>query len=383
MSSHLDSFKESLSADDVEEDIEFAAFDPESNSQSTTLEEAAPDAGAPNWFKPKTSPAGESDNSSSDSNDVEFASADDSLKQLNLKEPPPPPKKSDKKRKTRGSKPAPPPLDKKRKSASDPAATLEAEPEEEAEPVKWQRRIVLWFLSAAAGGYGISLLFHFIVLIALSLIIYSTMDENEAISMTLSDADGLLTDLEETVMLETAPAGGAEQFAELKPVALEDSPQSEASIDIPSMMGKGEGDGGSDDDGFAFRMPTGGGVTKKGSFSAWTVPKDPKPGQDYQIVIRIKLSKSSRKYRVDDLSGTVIGTDGYNLVIPFDRRKLDKTKAEKNGKLLPVKPGEYLKIVNNHVQLVVDIPGAAGLVKDTIEVRSKKLKENQKLVIEF
>jgi hypothetical protein len=401
MSSHLERFQESSSAGDLDGDIEFAAVEPEPTSEAAnSLEEAAhakrvcserssavsapigdfgsqinqplvaPAIDAPNWFKPKNN-----------SLDVEAPPK--------LVEPPPLPSRKSKSKtrsKDRNGAAAKNSDSKRKPSAADSkpgAIPIDAELEEEAEPVAWHRHVFLWLMSAAAGGYGISLLFHFIVLIALSLVIYSTMDENEAISMTLTNTDGIVTDLDEMVMLETAPSGGAEQFAELRPVDLDQSPQTEAAIDIPSILGSGDGDTGGDDDGFAFKMPTGGRVSKKGSFAAWTVPKDPKPGQDYQIVIRIKLPKSSRKYRVDDLSGMVIGTDGYRLAIPFDRDKPGKTKAEKNGKLLPVEPGDYLRIVNSHVQLVVDVPGAASLVKDTIEVRSKKLKEDQKLEIEF
>ena len=48
-----------------------------------------------------------------------------------------------------------------------------------------------------------------------------------------------------------------------------------------------------------------------------------------------------------------------------------------------VKPTDFLKIVDEHVQIMVKIPGAAGLVRDTIEVRSKLLREEQRLQIVF
>jgi hypothetical protein len=64
----------------------------------------------------------------------------------------------------------------------------------------------------------------------------------------------------------------------------------------------------------------GGGAPKnavtKGSFTAWTVPEDPEPGQDYVIVIEIKLPEKVRRYPLKDLSGMVVGTDGWRQAIP-------------------------------------------------------------------
>ena len=382
MSSHLNSFQESLSADE-DEDVEFAAFDPEHDDSSPIADdEAAPTLSPPNWFKPKTDapqPEQLATPDDADSLDFEFAPAPDAGTSTASTKTARPKTKSkvDKKQ----SPPAIP--DRKRPSKSPKAAEEKVveTSEEDLEELKWHEHAIRWLKSGAAGGFGISLIFHFILLIALSFVIYSSMDDNEPISMVMSDVDGIPSELEESALLEMESSGGEiNAMPEFKAVALEETQKSDM-VDMASILGSGEGAG--DDDGFTFSMPTGGRVSKKGSFAAWTVPKDPKPGQEYQIVIRIKLPKSSRKYRVDDLSGFVIGTDGFRLAIPFDRNKPDRTKAEKNGVLLPVEPRDYLRIVDSHVQLVVSVPGGASLVKDTIEVRSKKLKEEQKLEIEF
>lgn len=401
MSSQLNSFQEFGSADDVG-DVEFAAFDPESGDSAAVAarNESVAEAVPPNWFKRKANADAAPTRSDNPAIAVrESASEPAELNampsQFTLVEPPPLPSK-----KSKFAKPAKPaivapsrkpvaeksgkPSPKDKKSG---AALVVAESDgedEKSEPLKWHQHFVRWFKTAAAGAYGVSLIFHFLLLLSLSLVIYSTLDDNDAISMTMSDEDGLPMNLEDTVLLETALSGGqVDSMPQFKQVLLSDASQSETSMDIASMLGSGEGSGGGDDDGFAFKMPTGGGVTKKGSFAAWTVPKDPKPGQEYQIVIRVQLPKSSRQYRVDDLSGTVIGTDGYRLSIPFDNRNPSATKAEKNDRLLPVSAGDYLRIIDDHVQLVVAVPGGASLVKDTIEVRSKRLKEEQRLEIEF
>jgi len=101
------------------------------------------------------------------------------------------------------------------------------------------------------------------------------------------------------------------------------------------------------------------------------------------IVIRIKTPERSRTYRITDLSGELVGTDGYRLGIPIDRSHPDKTVTEKGGRLVPVRSSDKLRVVKGHVQIMVKVPGAPSLVRDMIELRSKMLKEEQKLEIVF
>lgn len=105
-------------------------------------------------------------------------------------------------------------------------------------------------------------------------------------------------------------------------------------------------------------------AVSKGSFSAWTEPRDPDPGQRYVIVIQVRLPKSLREYRGSDLTGMVIGTDQYKQAIKF--RTNDK---------FPVKDGA--------VEIRISVPGAAKLVRDTIRIESRLLREKQTLKIEF
>ena len=110
-------------------------------------------------------------------------------------------------------------------------------------------------------------------------------------------------------------------------------------------------------------MPKSGAVSK-GGFTAWTEPPDPAPGENYLIIIQIKLPPTLKRYPRKDLSGKVIGTDGYEQDI----------RGQTEG---------YLPIKGNETQLVVQLPGAARLVKDRIDIKSKMLKEAQILEIEF
>ena len=129
--------------------------------------------------------------------------------------------------------------------------------------------------------------------------------------------------------------------------------------------GYGEGTGRGSDTGTglpAINVPSF--AVSKGSFSAWTEPRDPDPGQQYVIVIQVRLPKTLREYRASDLTGMVIGTDLYKQVIKF-----------KSTEKFPVNEGA--------VEVRVSVPGAAKLVRDTIRIESRLLREKQILKIEF
>ena len=128
--------------------------------------------------------------------------------------------------------------------------------------------------------------------------------------------------------------------------------------------GDGEGQGDGVGDGLnvgGFKMPAGGKAVKKGSFTAWTVPEDPKPGEDYKIIIQVKYKLRNQKLTPTDITGSVIGTDQYRLMI-----------SQYTSEIIP-----------EANQVVVHIPGASARVRDTIRVYSALLKENQRLEIVF
>ena len=114
-----------------------------------------------------------------------------------------------------------------------------------------------------------------------------------------------------------------------------------------------------------FSKPGGGrGVARRGKFSAWTVPSDPKPFQNYLIVIEVQWPKTRDKKLLEarrtDLTGTVEGTDQYFQII------------EQTG-----------KFIQKSSQMVIAVPGAERNVEDTIKVRSRILDEEQELRITF
>ena len=109
---------------------------------------------------------------------------------------------------------------------------------------------------------------------------------------------------------------------------------------------------------------------KAGSFTVWTIPADPKPKQNYILVIQVDLPKALRlrKYPMRDLYGSVKGTDGYRLQLPHpDSRR-------RRG---------FLPIKNGKVELLVPVHGGDNLVRDRIKVGSRLLDESQDLELVF
>ncbi len=155
------------------------------------------------------------------------------------------------------------------------------------------------------------------------------------------------------------------------------------------------------------------GAVTKGSFTVYTIPADPQPKQDYDVVIEVKLPASATNYSASDLSGCVIGTDKYVYVMNRGTYTYGLSKSSIGaGGLL----GGYFNTSANGLPQVVNsctdlnsvpdtafvdlfapsfvgesqkatfkirIPGAAVLVKDRIQVQSTLLNESQNFDITF
>lgn len=132
---------------------------------------------------------------------------------------------------------------------------------------------------------------------------------------------------------------------------------------IGNGTGGGEGDGSALEAGAPMVNVPARAVTK-GSFSAWTEPEDPQPFEPYVIIISVRLPEKIKKYRPRDLSGIVLGTDGYKQLIRFSTSQVVDPEA-------------------GVVQFQIQVPGARQLVRDTIRIESKLLKEKQVLQLEF
>jgi len=229
-----------------------------------------------------------------------------------------------------------------------------------------------WFLSAVAAGYGISLLFHCALLIAMSLYYFSDyVQENYIESSIASDEESMVFDDVMDVRIDM-PAGDLATSESLETAMnMELSPNAanqmvtgvEDSVDSLFNEGGDSGNGGA-----SFLVPKNAKIFTKGSFTAWTEPNDPGPNEDYSIVITVRLPDRVKRYRATDLSGQVVGTDGYKQNIPGPEYRRGSV---------------YLPVVDRHAQLIIEVPGGGPRVQDTIEIRSTTLKEEQKLVIEF
>lgn len=242
-----------------------------------------------------------------------------------------------------------------------------------------------WLSREALGSYAVSLTAHLLIALVLSLFVFHREVAHMGLNTFLLGGDGGTggeggEGLDDSNLLEIDPAAGQAQPAvdtvlsanavtdALGPNAIA-APEGIGAVALSgdgpgSGNGKGDKDGDGTGDGFGvggFSMPEGGKVVRKGSFTAWTVPQDPAPGEDYKIIIQVQYKDRKQKLSPRDITGTVAGTDLFRLVI-------SKYTAE------------FIPEAN---QVVVNIPGAAARVHDTIKIYSTILKENQRLEIDF
>ena len=184
------------------------------------------------------------------------------------------------------------------------------------------------------------------------------------------------------------PAGGGDDFA------LQMSQQLQRSgVGLPRNVGDDIWNGlpgadatgsGGDGAGVLLKVPKSGLAVTKGSFTAFTIPAQPRPRQSYSIVIEIRVANDAKKFRVSDLTGQVRGSDGYAQKLPFDARSPNASGYPvENQSIKTLDNSAILDVVDNRVQLVIKVPGAAKLVKDEIRIRSKKLREEQVLTLVF
>ena len=234
----------------------------------------------------------------------------------------------------------------------------------------WLKR---WISNQGMIGIGFSLLVHTLALLILACIYVSQVRKVDEVSLwgTAGNSDEVTDTVIETDLPGDIDAG---ESAPLQMTNVSEALDSIGPMGVVAEstrvggLGGGNGHGrGESGDGSGMgvagpKVP--GHAQTKGSFSAWPDPRDPKPGEDYFIVIQIRLPKNITKYRGSDVSGNVIGTDGYRQAIRF-------------------KANETLDVEEGAVQMRIFVPGAARLIRDTIRVESKILKEKQTFEIEF
>ena len=139
-----------------------------------------------------------------------------------------------------------------------------------------------------------------------------------------------------------------------------------------------------DGGGILLKVPEAGFAVTKGSFTAFTIPANPEPLKPYRIVIEVRLPGDVNKYRVNDLKGEVIGTDGYKQFLPYDKAMPSAARAPAaNGREVILTSSSSIDVIKNRVQIIIVVPGARNLVKDRIKIRSRRLREEQELTLTF
>ncbi len=224
-------------------------------------------------------------------------------------------------------------------------------------------------MKESLGSFACSALVHGLVLLGLGCFIWNST-EHELIGIVggFAGPEDLTADPFIDSELALDPGGSS---IPVEMVSVSDQLTSENSrTEIPALPGGvGAGTGTGEGDGTAselsapmVRIPDS--AVTKGSFTAWTEPEDPVPYKDYIIIIRVQLPSNIQKYRARDISGLVIGTDGWKQPIRFPS-------------------SQVLQPEEGAVFFQVKVPGARQLVRDTVRIESKLLKEKQVLNLEF
>lgn len=254
-------------------------------------------------------------------------------------------------------------------------------------PACWKR----WLVSNDAFGYATSLALHLILLVLLSIWFVDEVGSG-TFSTLASQSDNESIEFDKLLDTRMDLAGGETQVQQLPELAVVEAPDSELQLPIDTdllLQNSGDFEGEAeegDDSGTGYSPPSGGNAVTKGSFTVWAEPVNPGVNEPYTIFIRVRLPDRKWRYRANDLSGIVLGTDAHEQRIPWDPRwpgAALKTKRNGEGKL-PLPINGYLPVKQRHALLMVRVPGARiPKTEDTIVIESKLLKERQTLRIVF
>lgn len=268
--------------------------------------------------------------------------------------------------------------------------------EDEEPKLSLKEKVLVWLAGFTATGYLISFLFHSTILTIMAIVIVGGMQGNDHLSTvaTLEDEDNFAFNGPLDTRIEEEAGGKTTEFNVMQPIknltgeTEEALKEIEADVSVHLGEGDGEAEGdGSGEGGGEFKFKPMGNAVTVGSFTAWTVPKDPDLNEDYLIIIQVRLPSSykAKRYRASDLMGLVLGTDSHRQAIPWDVRWPNSTfTSTATGEIRPVDKRDYLPLKNRVAQLIVKVPGSKiPATRDTIKIQSKVLKENQTLEIEF
>jgi hypothetical protein len=221
-----------------------------------------------------------------------------------------------------------------------------------------------YLIRQASTGAGISVGIHAVLLALLSLFVITHHNEDAPWLTSSFAADETanldLTELEDFTLEPLAASTPIDVVSAVVPQP--------AAVQPGFLVAESPGPSGnaSNTNGTGVRPPGTANAVTKGSFTAWTDPADPKPREDYLLVILVRVPDSVRKYTQEDLSGFLTGDDGYETPI-----------GNFTGKGFPKQ--FYGQFNDKAHRLVIRVPGAAAKVRDTIQIRSRILREEQTL----
>jgi len=230
---------------------------------------------------------------------------------------------------------------------------------EEDEPLSFREQWRQCLRGGEGAAFGIAFLLHAIFLLILAVVVIDLDEDAPPMGLILSEA----VDDPGEEYVEIGAVGieideDENEFTQLPQTRLNDTVTDLTQPKLPAEPTLSSPKN-------VIRMP-GKNAVVKGSFTAWTVPADPLPGQNYVIHVRINLPKGLKRYPSRDLRGSrVDGDDDYHQDIPGFYLK------------------RYYPIKQNQAEIRIPVPGADDLVKDTIRIKSRILKEQQTLVIQF
>lgn len=247
-------------------------------------------------------------------------------------------------------------------------------------------------------GYAMSFVLHLAAMAMLTLTVIVHIEPGTPAPLTIS------TELPVEAPLETVPLEvvtdelvGADALAAGVPalagMTFDRSP-------VLSSLAEALGPSGASGPGASTGAPRAGGAflelpqnaVQAGSFAAWWIPKIerygevvepgqlPREGQDYRIYVQIAVPKERKTYSVDDLSGEIVGTDGYKQLIPQRAWVMD----DKGNLVRAVGGRSYLPVRDGVAEIVFKVEAASKAgVQDTIRIRSRLLDEEQSLTLIF
>lgn len=269
----------------------------------------------------------------------------------------------------------------------------------------WLRRKTDWLLQQLNGelglSYAMSLFAHMVLLALLAIPVYRTLQERDTFTTLVTGA------------AETNPslAGPLDTAIDLPPTPQVETDSQLALLEVPesplhatpllpdaatsSVASDAAGSGREGAEAVSVRLTEPDNAIRAGSFSVWPWPIEPgkksgdvvhgEPGadpqvkQDYDIVIRLRVPDGRSHIALADITGVVVGTDQYTQRIPDDAYFYNTI-----GKLIPARTGRLIPVIEGTAEILVRVPGAANpYIRDTITVRSKSLKEEQRIELVF